>query len=156
MIEWLNENAGAVQGAATLALVLITLWYVLLTRAIVQATRRSQRPYVYLDITGEGGPAVELAVANYGDRAAEDIQFDVVRDVRQQGANASVLSRRSLLESRTCPPVGLIVGCSPCRTRCTNGEGTRPCWRWPSSTGTSAARSRTARRSTSRRSTAYS
>lgn len=40
MIEWLNENAGAVQAVATAILVLVTIAYVWLTRAVASATKQ--------------------------------------------------------------------------------------------------------------------
>jgi hypothetical protein len=49
------------------ALGIVTTWYVWLTRQQVHATKTSQRPYVYLDVAGEGGGLIEFAIANYGD-----------------------------------------------------------------------------------------
>jgi hypothetical protein len=80
-IEWLNANSGAIQAASTTVLVIITAWYALSTRQLLRATRQSQRPYVYLDLSSEGGDDVQIGVANYGERAAENISFKVHRDV---------------------------------------------------------------------------
>lgn len=62
---------GQIQAVTTIVLVGVTAWYVPLTRQMVQATRTSQRPYVYVDITSERGGSLELGVGNYGERAAE-------------------------------------------------------------------------------------
>jgi hypothetical protein len=43
MIEWFNDNAGAVQAASTLVLVGVTIVYVYLTRNIASAARSSVR-----------------------------------------------------------------------------------------------------------------
>jgi hypothetical protein len=80
LLNALNRNAGAIQAITTVVLVGVTAWYVFLTRQMVHAARRSQRPYVYIDVAGEGGLGFELAVANYGERAAENVSFEVVRE----------------------------------------------------------------------------
>lgn len=84
MIEWLNTNAGAIQAVTTIVLVGVTAWYVVLTRQMVQATRTSQRPYVYVDVTSEGASTIGLGVGNYGERAAERIAFEVLRQPNQR------------------------------------------------------------------------
>jgi predicted Zn-ribbon and HTH transcriptional regulator len=80
LLDVLNRNASAIQAITTVVLVAVTAWYVFLTRQMVQAARRSQRPYVYIDITSEGGVAGELRVTNYGERVAENVSFEVVRE----------------------------------------------------------------------------
>jgi hypothetical protein len=84
VIEWLNTNAGAIQAVTTFVLVGVTAWYVVLTRQMVQATRTSQRPYVYIDVTSDGGGTLELGLGNYGERAAERIEFNVLRQPSQR------------------------------------------------------------------------
>lgn len=82
-IDWLNSNAGAAQALATVVLVAVTTWYALLTRQIVRATRASQRPYVSIDVSSDGGP-LEIGIVNYGERAAEDVKFRVLQDLPDQ------------------------------------------------------------------------
>jgi hypothetical protein len=71
----LNDNAGAIQGISTVALVLITYWYARLTRQIATSSREAQRPYVYLQLAADSGSGfylVYLVIGNSGDRAAHD------------------------------------------------------------------------------------
>jgi hypothetical protein len=51
--NWLNRNSGAIQAVITIVLVIVTALYGVLTRQTVQATRTSQQPYVFIDVTGE-------------------------------------------------------------------------------------------------------
>jgi hypothetical protein len=87
LVTWLNDNSGAVQAAATVVLMAITGYYALLTRQLVRETVKSQRPYVYFELFGEGPNYVELGVNNYGSRAAENITFDVHRTIRQSNGD---------------------------------------------------------------------
>lgn len=78
MIHWLNDNAGAIQALATIVLVGITYWYAHLTKQVADATRRSQRASVSVDLTSDpGGSRFVLIVENTGDRPALDISIDV-------------------------------------------------------------------------------
>lgn len=81
MIKYLNENAGAIQTIGTLVLVAVTGWYAWLTRRMVAAAERSQRPYVYVDVRSGSGLDLDLGISNLGDRAAESLKFDIVRNV---------------------------------------------------------------------------
>lgn len=81
---FLNADAGAIQGIATIVLVLLTGGYVFFTYRLVSAAR----PYVHLDVSSESGGVLELAVANYGDRAGERISFDVKQDIRDRQGQA--------------------------------------------------------------------
>lgn len=77
-MDWLNDNAGAVQALATLVLVGVTFWYAHLTRKISEATRLSSRPSVAVDVLTTGHDLV-LRVLNTGSRAAQRITIDVLR-----------------------------------------------------------------------------
>ncbi|MEX0826537.1 MAG: hypothetical protein WD184_07305 [Acidimicrobiia bacterium] len=81
LVDTLNRNTGAVQAIATLILAGLTFWYVIETRRIADAARLSQRPYVHLDVSGRGGPMLEIGVGNFGERAANNVQFNVQQDV---------------------------------------------------------------------------
>ena len=81
LLKALNNNAAAIQALTTMVLVGVTAWYVYLTRQMLQAARTSQRPYVYIDVSGEGGLAWELGVTNCGERAAEDVSFEILREL---------------------------------------------------------------------------
>ncbi len=80
LLDSLNRNASAIQAVTTIVLVVATAWYVVLTRQMVHAVRRSQRPYVYLDLVGRAGSLVEFGVRNYGERAAENVSFEILRE----------------------------------------------------------------------------
>lgn len=79
MIEWLNANAGAVQGVATLVLVLLTARYVTLTSRVAKETRLNLRPSLSADVSVEGGwNRLYFAVANTGQRPATDATFRLI------------------------------------------------------------------------------
>lgn len=80
LLDPLNRNAGAIQAVTTILLVTVTAWYVYLTHHMLQEARRSQRPYVYLKMRLDGA-LLEFGVGNSGDRAAERVEFTVVRDI---------------------------------------------------------------------------
>lgn len=75
VVHYLDVHTGAVQAAATTVLVLVTAWYTILTRNMAKSAREAQRPYVYVDIGGEGGAILEFVIGNDGDRAARDIRL---------------------------------------------------------------------------------
>ncbi len=78
-MKWINDNAAGIQALGSLVLVFVTTAYVLLTKSLLDESRRSRRPYVYLDIkTGAGG--LQVGVGNHGDRAAEEVRFLVSED----------------------------------------------------------------------------
>ena len=81
LIDYLNENGVAVQAIAAVLLALLTTAYVIATYWLVNATRRTQRPYVFLDIVAHGGNYLEFGLANYGERVAEDVRIEVERDI---------------------------------------------------------------------------
>ncbi len=80
-MDFLNDNAGAIQGIATAVLVVITGAYVWVTWQTLRTIQRSQRPYVFVDVTSGGGPHLDIAVGNHGDRAASNVRFEVVRGI---------------------------------------------------------------------------
>jgi hypothetical protein len=78
MVQWLNENAGVIQALATIVLVGITYWYARLTKQVADATRRSQRASVAVDLTSDpGGARFVLIVENTGDRPALGVKIAV-------------------------------------------------------------------------------
>lgn len=80
LLDPLNRNAGAIQAVTTVLLVTVTGWYVYLTYHMLQEAKRSQRPYVYLKMRLDGA-LLEFGIGNSGDRAAEQVEFTVVRDL---------------------------------------------------------------------------
>jgi hypothetical protein len=81
VVKYLNNNSGAVQAIVTAVLVVLTAFYVYATFRLLSATRRSQRPYVFLDVVGHGANYLEFGLANYGERAAERVKLDVEKDI---------------------------------------------------------------------------
>lgn len=74
-VEYFDTHAGAVQAISSLVLVVVTGWYVLLTRRMAKAALESRRPYVFIDFRSEGRQHGELVLGNDGDRSAQDIQL---------------------------------------------------------------------------------
>jgi hypothetical protein len=81
-VDFLNDNAAAAQVILALVLVGVTSWYAWLTRRAVRAAEQSRRPYIYLDFEFEGPRLAIVVVGNAGDRAAENVHFDVEQDVQ--------------------------------------------------------------------------
>jgi hypothetical protein len=58
MIDWLNDNSGAIQAFAVVALVVVTGVYVWFTRQMVREMREQRlgedRPYLLIDVTNAG------------------------------------------------------------------------------------------------------
>lgn len=80
VIEWLNANAGAVQGVATLVLVLLTARYVALTSRVARETRLNLRPSLSADVSVEREwNHIYFAVANTGQRPATDATFRLIQ-----------------------------------------------------------------------------
>ena len=72
IIGFLNSNSGAITAGATVILVGITCWYVILTKDILKA---SNKPQIILYLHHEGGD-VSLCVQNIGTGYASDITFE--------------------------------------------------------------------------------
>lgn len=110
-MDWLNDNAGAVQAVATLVLVVITAVYVLLvsyqaesgakladetsvlvqeTQRLVTETRRQTRPYVFVEVVRRGN-ILDTSIRNTGERGAENIVIEVERDVHLSGEDRGFL-----------------------------------------------------------------
>lgn len=79
--DLVDQHAVAVQAVATALLAVFTGVYVYLTNRLLSAARRSQRPYVYLNVAARGGDYLEFGLANHGDRAAEAVRIDVQSDI---------------------------------------------------------------------------
>lgn len=71
VIEYLNENSGAITAATTVVLVGITWWYVRITKDILQATNK---PKVILFLR-YSHRVITLCVQNIGTGYASDVEF---------------------------------------------------------------------------------
>lgn len=101
MVDWLNDNAGAVQAVATALLVLVTAIYAGLvwkqarsagkladettrlvqqTQRLVTETRRQTRPYVFVEVVRRGN-VLDTSVRNTGERGAENVKIETQQDV---------------------------------------------------------------------------
>jgi hypothetical protein len=69
VIEWLNANAGAEQGVATLVLVLLTARYVALTSRVARETRLNLRPSLSADVSVE--PSGTTSTSRWPTRASD-------------------------------------------------------------------------------------
>jgi hypothetical protein len=108
MVDWLNDNAGAVQAVAALLLVVVTailavvtaiyarlVWsqarsagkladettgLVQATQHLVTETRRHTRPYVFVEVVRRGN-ILDTSVRNTGERGAENLKIETEHDV---------------------------------------------------------------------------
>lgn len=95
-IRFVNTNAGAIQAVATVLLVAVTLWYVVLTRETAESARVSaaaskdallaeSMPFVYPSFSKAGGgprgSAAEVGVKNTGQHSALNVQLLLNDDV---------------------------------------------------------------------------
>jgi len=76
-VDWLNDNSGAINVLAFVALAVITAFYAFWTYRLV---KEQSRPYVVVDFE-LSEYSFDVLVANYGNRAASDIAFKVLSDV---------------------------------------------------------------------------
>lgn len=83
MIEYLNHNAGAVTGLATVALLLVTGWYAWTTRALLREAQQSRlmasepRIVAYLRAHKVHQNIVQLCIANLSGAAAVGVSASV-------------------------------------------------------------------------------
>lgn len=83
MIEYLNHNAGAVTGLATIALLLVTGWYAWTTRALLMEAQQSRlmagepRIVAYLRAHEVHSNIVQLCIANLSGAAAIGVSASV-------------------------------------------------------------------------------
>ena len=71
VIEFLNGNSGAITALATVILVIITWWYVRITKDILQATNKPQ-VILFLRYSHR---SISLCVQNIGTGYASDVEF---------------------------------------------------------------------------------
>ncbi len=85
MIGYLNANAGAVTGIATIALLLVTGWYAWTTRALLFEAKQSRllsnepRVVAYLRVHETHSNTVQLCIANLSGAAATGVSVLVNR-----------------------------------------------------------------------------
>lgn len=95
-INYLNQNAGAIQALLAFLLVLITAYYAWQTRETVrtmkEAEERRNRPrmLVYVEQREEWLNFVDLVIANMGPEIARNVSFELVNDLDlEQGKKLS-------------------------------------------------------------------
>lgn len=83
MIQYLNSNAGAVTGLATVALLLVTGWYAWTTRALLKEAQQTRmlagepRVVAYLRVHEVHSNMVQLCVANLSGAAAAGVTASI-------------------------------------------------------------------------------
>lgn len=83
MVEYLNSNAGAVTGLATVALLLVTGWYAWTTRALLREAKQTRliasepRVVAYLRVHEVHSNMVQLCVANLSAAAAAGVTASI-------------------------------------------------------------------------------
>lgn len=128
VLEWLNTNSAAVQACSTVALLVVTAVYVLFTKTLADEARRSQRPYVFVDVDVQDGRHVMLVVGNAGERAASAISIEVPDlQVPTWTRSRSVRWHPCVMALHTWHPAGRTDGrheiCLELRTFSTRGLG---------------------------------
>jgi flagellar basal body-associated protein FliL len=93
LIEWLNDNVGAVQATTTIILVAITAYYAWQTKRNVQLLEKTEeetrRPHIAVYITQreEWFNIIDLIIGNYGSGIARDILFKIDNDLELLNKN---------------------------------------------------------------------
>ena len=95
MIDWLNSNSGAVNAISSVVLVLVTIWYVCLTRRLVLENKKlremTMRPalVVTAEIDETHINLINFRVENIGGGAARNIRLRTSREF-MRGNNRSL------------------------------------------------------------------
>ena len=79
ILNVLNQNSGAITALATVALVAVTICYVVYTKRLVE-THTNPRISVYTQISESGDPYVEMVVENTGLSPAYNLKFALDKD----------------------------------------------------------------------------
>lgn len=85
MIEYLNENAGAVTAVATIALLVVTGWYAWTTRALLEEAKQSRlvagepRVVAYLRVHEVHQNIVQICIANLSGAAAVGVSASICK-----------------------------------------------------------------------------
>lgn len=80
-MDWFNQNANAINAAATIILAVLTSIYVYLTRRMVKEMAKSREPSVNVDFELPDSMLL-LVVSNLGQSVARDVRFRVKKDVQ--------------------------------------------------------------------------
>lgn len=74
LLSWLDAHAGAVSAIATVVLVVITAWYVVVTYLLVKEQRlQGHLPEVVFELIGGDVPAADLKLRNVGTGTAAEL-----------------------------------------------------------------------------------
>lgn len=78
ILDYLNQNSGAINAIATAILVLITGWYAYITKKILKSgedtSKEMLRPYIVVNIYSED-LFINLSISNIGKRPAKDLNI---------------------------------------------------------------------------------
>lgn len=87
LLDFLNQNSGAIQAATTVILVAITAYYTWQTRRTVQIMQQSERnrnrPHIFIlfEPRSDRYNLVDLVIINKGLGLAKDISFSISKDL---------------------------------------------------------------------------
>jgi hypothetical protein len=76
--------------AILLTLAAITWWYAKSTKEILNQTKDQTRPYVFIEFEMPDGGHLLFSIANRGNRIAENVSFEVIRDIEVKHAQKNV------------------------------------------------------------------
>ena len=90
LLNYIESHSAIVQAISTVLLVLITGWYVYLMKKLIVTTKEAKRPYVFVELQGEGAFFLEIVIQNSGEMSAENVKFKIIKDlVDSDGKNLS-------------------------------------------------------------------
>lgn len=87
-IEFINQNAGAIQAISTIALVLITTWYAVSTRSMTKLIKAQMTPKIIIENVSMGSAFLEQRFLEQNLDEHSFLDFKLIFDVRNEG-NAS-------------------------------------------------------------------
>ena len=83
-MSWLDSHAGSMQFFASVVLVVVTIFYVIYTKRLVNKTYEQLRPYVFVEVVKRGA-LLDAVIRNTGQRGAVDVSLNITTDVVIEG-----------------------------------------------------------------------
>src|SRR3972149_1705737 len=78
LLNYIEPHSAIVQAISTVLLVLITGWYVYLMKKLIVTTKEAKRPYVFVELQGEGAFFLQIVIQNSGEMSAENVKFKII------------------------------------------------------------------------------
>lgn len=84
MVRQVSDFAATVQIISTIVLVVVTGWYVVLTKGLLSAARSNQAPQVVVEFAMTSHYQLDFIIANTGARPAQELLFTFARDIEDE------------------------------------------------------------------------